>query len=311
MFYLKGEIRINIEQLKYIVEVSRTQSMSVASRNLYVSRPAISQAITNLEEELQIDLFKRSRSGVIPTKEGKNIIEKAKDIVMKLQSLEEEARILASIKKTELRLVACPSLFSLTSQILLEYKGLFPDLNIEITEKASWDVINEVKQKNFDIGFTAIANETMKVNEGELTFDILQNGNMSVFVNKNSPLALRDSITPEYLVDQSIVLYQSDSLKSLLDDFKDKYGNMSILLVSNNMDLIKRTLVQGVAITILPNNSLKNDPLVRRGEIKVLPLVGHRLENIFYVSICSKMKKLSIEDKHFIRFFNMNLTRVN
>lgn len=67
---------MHIEQLKYIVEVTKTRSISIAAQNLHVSQSTISKAITNLEQELGINLFTRSRLGAIPTAEGKNIIKK-------------------------------------------------------------------------------------------------------------------------------------------------------------------------------------------------------------------------------------------
>lgn len=67
---------MHLEQLKYIVEVAKTRSISIAAQNLHVSQSTISKAITNLEQELSIHLFTRSRLGAQPTTEGKNIIKK-------------------------------------------------------------------------------------------------------------------------------------------------------------------------------------------------------------------------------------------
>lgn len=297
---------MNIEQLQYIIEVAKTNSMSLAAQNLFVSRPAISQAINSLEEELQVKIFERTRTGVFPTKEGTKIIERAQDVIMKIHLLKEEANILAFNKKRELKLAICPSLFSITSELLLRYKQVHPDINIEITERGSWAVIKEVKEKNVDMGFTAAANTTIKNHEGELDFDILADGNMCVAVEKTSPLAEKMFVTPKDLKDQSIVIYQSDSLKSLFDDLKKKYGSINILFISNNMELIKKAVGKGVAITIFPDLSLKSDPLVLSGEILLIPLIEQRLENLFYVSTWSKNKHLPTEAKHFLQFFKTN-----
>ncbi|WP_077211730.1 LysR family transcriptional regulator [Bacillus dakarensis] len=300
---------MNIEQLHYIIEVAKTNSMSLAAQNLFVSRPAISQAINSLEEELQIKIFDRTRTGVFLTKEGTRIVERAQDVILKIQLLKEEASIQALNKRKELKLAICPSLFSITSELLLRYKQVHPDINIEITERGSWAVVKEVKEKNVDMGFTAIADTTMKNNEDELDFDILADGNMCVAVQQNSTLAGKKFVTPIDLKNQSIVIYQSDSLKSLFDDLKKKYGSINILFISNNMELIKKAVGKGVAITIFPDLSLKSDPLVLSGEILLIPLVEQRLENLFYTSAWSKNKHLPAEAKHFLQFFKTNFKR--
>ncbi|MFJ8527537.1 LysR family transcriptional regulator [Bacillus sp. NPDC094106] len=72
---------MNLEQMEYIKEISRTQSISLAAKNLHVSQAAVSQSISLLERELGVKLFIRSRLGTTPTKEGKNIIRKALEII--------------------------------------------------------------------------------------------------------------------------------------------------------------------------------------------------------------------------------------
>lgn len=59
---------MNLEQLVYILEVYKAGSISNAAKNCHVTIPAISQAISLLEKELNTQIFKRSRTGSIPPK---------------------------------------------------------------------------------------------------------------------------------------------------------------------------------------------------------------------------------------------------
>ncbi|NGY80006.1 LysR family transcriptional regulator [Bacillus megaterium] len=67
---------MNIEQLKHIVEIDKTGSLKEAAGNLHITLPALSQSIKNLEKELNIMIFHRSRRGSIPTEEGHRLIER-------------------------------------------------------------------------------------------------------------------------------------------------------------------------------------------------------------------------------------------
>lgn len=88
---------MNLEQLIHVVELTKVKTLSQAAANLYISQPAISQSIANLEKELEIKLFHRTKSGTIPTDEGVAIIKKAHDVVKLIEEIRLEA---ASAKLT-------------------------------------------------------------------------------------------------------------------------------------------------------------------------------------------------------------------
>ncbi|MDY2981177.1 MAG: LysR family transcriptional regulator [Fusobacterium sp.] len=63
---------MNIQYLKYVVEVDKMGSINKAAKNLYMGQPNLSAAIKELEKDLGISIFYRSKKGVFPTKEGRN-----------------------------------------------------------------------------------------------------------------------------------------------------------------------------------------------------------------------------------------------
>lgn len=73
---MSGGVNMNLVQLAYIVEVSKLGSLSEASKKLHVTQSAISQSITNLDRELGIKVFNRSRIGTTSTVIGNEIIKK-------------------------------------------------------------------------------------------------------------------------------------------------------------------------------------------------------------------------------------------
>ena len=72
---------MRVEYLEYLVEVADCGSMSKAARNLYVTQPAISNAISALEEEIGWPILRRTVSGVEPTTKGKLVVDDARIIV--------------------------------------------------------------------------------------------------------------------------------------------------------------------------------------------------------------------------------------
>ena len=72
---------MNISQIKYVLEVARSSSMREASTKLYISQPALSASIADLEEELGILIFERTNKGIVLTEEGREFINYAKKAV--------------------------------------------------------------------------------------------------------------------------------------------------------------------------------------------------------------------------------------
>ena len=77
---------INLNLLKYFYEVVNTKNITKASKNLFVSQPAITSAIKELEEEFKVKLLNRSKKGVTPTLEGEILYNNIKEIFNNLNT---------------------------------------------------------------------------------------------------------------------------------------------------------------------------------------------------------------------------------
>lgn len=65
---------MNLEQFRYIKEVSQCRSISKAAKQLYLTQPTISNAIHNFEEEVGYKVFRRSNQGVELTEDGEKVM---------------------------------------------------------------------------------------------------------------------------------------------------------------------------------------------------------------------------------------------
>ena len=79
---------IKTEQLRYLVELDRTNSFHKCAENLYLSQPAISLSIRNLEKELGVTLFTRTSTGVYPTEIGTKVIQQAKEVLLHINGIQ-------------------------------------------------------------------------------------------------------------------------------------------------------------------------------------------------------------------------------
>lgn len=78
---------MNFTDLKYVIEIDKCGSISLAAKNLYVAQSNLSRAVKELEQEFDIVIFKRTPKGVITTREGQRFLRHAKEIQYQVNNL--------------------------------------------------------------------------------------------------------------------------------------------------------------------------------------------------------------------------------
>lgn len=261
---------MNIEQLNYIVEIAKTKSVSIAAQNLHTSQSAISKSVGRLEQKLDVKIFTRSRTGLQPTKIGIELINKAEEIQQKLKEFHDIVDIQKTLTQQQLKLASVPMFMSYLSQPLSLLAQKNPQINIEVIEKNSQEIVQDIKQDVINIGFLILTNDTME--DKELDVHVLLEARTYVCVNKKSPLSVKEYLTPEDLIDQRIVMYKGTMIKTIQEHLnRDLELNFSF--ETNNLDIIRRTIEESSSVSILSELTLKSHSYMSSQEIIPIPLV--------------------------------------
>ena len=142
--------------LRIFITAAELESLTEAAKKLYISQPAISQAIKKLEEELNVKLFVRNkRNKLTLTDVGKEILAlayKMADLENRLyQTAYEENHLMGGI----VRVATVPVGASLIlSRVLPIFKKQFPGVSVELLEGAPLEVKNMVLNYQVDLGIT-------------------------------------------------------------------------------------------------------------------------------------------------------------
>lgn len=290
---------MNLEQLEYIVEIAKTGSLTKASQNRHVTLSAISQSLSSLEAELGVTLFSRSRMGAEPTVEGLGIIKKAAEIQQKLQEIREEAQSYTGALTGELRLATIPGPMNLLVNAVARFKKDYPQIRIEIAEKGSQEILEDIRKDKIDIGLIIMYENLVQKSVG-LAFEPLLEGRMVVGVSKKSPLAYQKSITPEELRRQSFALYNDEYVKWFVNDFAATYGPVNVLFTTNNTDALRSAVREEMAVTIGLDYSFIGERHLPSGDFATLELDIPGQQLVYLGSVRS-------EERHFSRL-SMNFT---
>ncbi|WP_088012016.1 LysR family transcriptional regulator [Gottfriedia acidiceleris] len=297
---------MHIQKLKILSEVAKTGSFSIAGKNLHISQSGISQDIKKIEDELGIKIFDRTRYGVVQSYEGTIIVKKANEVLLKYEEMIEEARKILDIHSGILRVSTIPAFISYLMKPLMEFKNLYSNLTIEILENITELTVESVQQNRAEIGLICIYEDILK-NIEHLKFESIAEGTLKVYVSSDSPFAKKKKITPEEIIQQTVVLYNGDYIKWFINNFQSTFGKLNILLTSNQTEELSRLISNGIAICFAPDFATKSNPYVMEGKIVEIDIINYEPINVSLGIIQSKNRTLTKIEEHLTRFIKSEL----
>ena len=146
------EVIMDLRRMRIFQEVAHLGSFTKAAQRLYMSQPAVSKAIRELEEEIQTPLFERFPKKVILTPEGERFLKSVKSLFLQYDSLQEEISQLSA--HAHLRIgssitIANSSLCELLAQLQAEFNAM--DVSIEVASSAA--ILTKLKENQLDIAY--------------------------------------------------------------------------------------------------------------------------------------------------------------
>ena len=150
---------MEIHQLKYALAVAYTHSFSLAAEKCYVGQSTLSQQISKLEKELHIKLFSRNTRSVALTEAGAEFVQRASIIIQELEKLEQSMMGYSGLLKGTLSLGAITSLGSIDfSNMITIFFAIHPNLQLNIINGGSYELVSALRAKSIDLVFCAIPN---------------------------------------------------------------------------------------------------------------------------------------------------------
>lgn len=163
---------MNIQQLEYIVAIAEHRHFGRAAENSFVTQPTLSMMVQKLEEELGIKLFDRRQQPIQPTREGTEIINRARLILSEISHLKAYAKELKGEITGELRLGIIPTLAPYLLPLFLKpFAQTYPHLQIFIKEMVTGDVMNQLKTGELDMGLLATPLHDSQLQEYPLFYE--------------------------------------------------------------------------------------------------------------------------------------------
>ena len=200
---------LNIQSLRYIVQVSAIGSINKAAEVLFISQPSLSRAIQEVENQTGIVIFTRTSKGVITTHEGQVFIEKARKILSEYDELENLYSVNDNVSKDEISLAIgierhYPMIFTAMQFYNHECKHTEKYVNLILREGNREELVNLVAGGVLSMGNVHFMSDDhdaflAELESLSLDYTLLSECPVCAQVAADHPLANEESVTLEML----------------------------------------------------------------------------------------------------------------
>lgn len=231
MIELKGVIYMEIRVLRYFLTVVREESITKAAEALHITQPTLSRQLSQMEEELGIKLFERGSRKIGLTNEGILLRRRAEEIVQLVDKTEEE--LAWQDEQVEGKIsIGCGEIASvqLLPELFRTFREKYPRVSFDIFT-ATADLVKEQMDKGLlDIGLLLEPVDMEKYDYIRLTMK----ENWVVLMHPESPLAEKEAVKAEDLLDMPLILPRRMNVQSELASwFGDSYKKLNVIFTSN------------------------------------------------------------------------------
>lgn len=282
---------MNLKALEYCVEIARQGSFTKAAQTLHVAQPALSMAVSRLEDELGVALFNRATRQISVTAEGQLFLAHAEKCLQGLAGARRELQDLDQLHSGEIR-VGVPPMYGIRHipELLMQFRARYPGIAMHVVEGSADDISERLATRNIDVALL----ESRRVNP-QWQSEWLGSDEMVLCMNQEHALAGFASIPAERLQDQAMLVFDNTFLqRHLLDTFcSNACVQFNIALESNFVPLV-------IAAT---RNGMGASTLLRSVQIQEAGLVGVSFEpaQFMHFNLCWRANEyLSQANRRFI-----------
>ncbi len=269
---------VNLELYKVFYTVARCGSITRAAAELYISQPAVSQSIKQLEAQLGAPLFKRTHKGMELTAQGGALVYEDVDKALKiLGGVENKLSEMNQSATGTLRIGASETIFQYClAEKIVAYHKQFPNVKFELLSDISSRTLEQLKTDRCDIGFL---NLPIDVDDGILLTDSIMLLN-DVFIAGEAFSHLKGVKLSVWDLNRYPLLLMEEKTvaRSFFEHYRQSVGvSLSPAVEIDSWGFMKKLVEEGMGIGVIPREYAQRR--IREGtlfELDVSPAMPSR-----------------------------------
>jgi len=293
-----------LKQIKYFQSVIRNNSFTEAAEECFISQSAISQQIKVLEQELGVELLKRSKRNFTITPAGEYFYKKSLVLVADLEAIcRETIRISNNFNDETLQIGVLRGYSGKEIQYAVAcFTNEFPDVSVEVTYGNHDELYDRLRSNEIDI----VINDQRRAFSDEYINEILTEQEYYIEISARNPIAVLDMVDIDDLKNIPCILLSSKTQQIVEQSFyKNDIGFKSEIIFFEHLEDARMALIQGKGFMPLEGNEKQvqlgkvtkrlklirtNKPIIRKycAFIKTNNIAKHTKE---FLSILKKLYK--------------------
>lgn len=209
---------MTLQQLRYIVAVAETGNITEAAKRLFISQPSLTNAVRELEKEMQITIFNRTNKGVAVSNEGDVFLSYARQVLEQADLLEEK---FLNVREQSPRFSVSCQHYSFAVNAFVDVIHAFGGSKYDFTlrETQTHEIIEDVSRLKSEIGilYTSSKNEEVilkLIRKNDLKFEELFVAKPHVFISSGHPLAGKAAFRLEDLEEYPYLSFEQGEYNS-------------------------------------------------------------------------------------------------
>ncbi len=248
-------MHFDLIDLRLMVRIAESDSLTRGAESSHMSLPSASTRVKNLEESIGVKLLNRTPQGVTLTPAGQALVHHARLVLGQIESLRGDLQEYAKGIKGHLRVFAnTTALGEFLPPVLRTYLLSHPDVNIDLKERLSHDIVRAVTEGQIDIGIVAghVRTENLEV----LAY---RQDRLALVVPAGHPLAGAPSIAFEQTLDfDHIGLHEASAIHAFLRQVCDGlHRRLPLRIQVGNFEAACRMIEANVGVGILPESAAR------------------------------------------------------
>ena len=253
VFIFASQITImTITQLQYVLAVAEHKNFTLAAEKCFVTQPTLSMQIQKVEEELNIQIFDRTKKPIQLTDIGQKIVNQAKNIVNEADRMKDIVEQQKGFIGGEFRLGIIPTVMpTLLPMFLNTFVKKYPKVKLIIEELNTDDIILRLKNGNLDAAIAATP-----LNEEKLKEIVIYYEPFVAYIPEKHRIADKKEIEVSDLNLDEILLLQDghcfrDGILNLCKNQEVAPAN-NFQIQSGSFETLIKLANEGLGLTLLP-----------------------------------------------------------
>lgn len=212
---------MELRHLRYFVVVAEEQNVTRAAARLHVSQPPLSRQIRDLEEELGVELFRRTAKSVALTEPGKLFLAEARSVLLRADQAVQAVRVSASGNRGQLRVGYAPSLsVRFLTRGLTFFEQECPGVKVSLYDLSSEECVERLAASKLDIALTVPPSGRLRKT---FSFEKLANYSICCAVPSTHPLAKKRAVSLALLNQERLIAYTREDYPEYHDWLADLF----------------------------------------------------------------------------------------